>query len=229
MNPSTCQIGFDVPPFELSGTVYGTLLNHRSALDALAGQFDSAPYHAAPRAPVLYLKPRNTLAAPGAAVQVPSTVEELEVGACLGIVIGRTACRVAEANALEHVAGFLIVNDVSVPHASYYRPAVRFKARDGFCPLGPCVTPRERAGNPDSLAIRTYVDGVLAQSVSTSDLVRSVARLLADVTEFMTLAPGDVLGAGAAAPAPRVRAGQHVAIEIEGLGTLCNPFVASLA
>jgi 5-oxopent-3-ene-1,2,5-tricarboxylate decarboxylase/2-hydroxyhepta-2,4-diene-1,7-dioate isomerase len=63
--------------------------------------------------------------------------------------------------------------------------------------------------------------------MNTADLVRPVARLLADVTEFMTLAPGDVLAAGAAAPAPRVRAGQTVVIETDDLGTLSNPFVAA--
>ena len=118
------------------------------------------------------------------------------------------------------------MNDVSVPHSSYFRPAVRHNARDGFCPLGPRVTPRASVPDPDALIIRTYVDGALAQTAGTADLVRRVARLLADVTEFMTLSPGDVLAAGAAAPAPRVRAGQSVRIEIDGLGMLVNPFVA---
>ena len=117
------------------------------------------------------------------------------------------------------------MNDVSVPHAAYYRPSIRFKARDGFCPLGPRVVPRDEVANPDSLQITVYVDGVLRQVSSTAELVRPVARLLADVTEFMTLAPGDVLTVGTAAPAPRVRAGQRVTIEIEHLGRLENPFV----
>jgi 5-oxopent-3-ene-1,2,5-tricarboxylate decarboxylase / 2-hydroxyhepta-2,4-diene-1,7-dioate isomerase len=220
------RIPCEVPPFALSGTVYGTLLNHRSALDAVAGEAGRAPYHALPRAPVLYLKPRNTLAPGGAPVEIPAAVAELEAAACLGIVIGRTACRVAEAAALDHVAGYLIVNDVSVPHSSYFRPAVRHNARDGFCPLGPRVTPRASVPDPDALIVRTYVDGALAQTAGTAELVRRVARLLADVTEFMTLSPGDVLAAGAAAPAPRVRAGQSVRIEIDGLGVLVNPFVA---
>lgn len=228
--PSTPgKISFDVAPFALSGTVYGTLLNHRTALAALAGQLDSPPYQAPPRAPVLYLKPRNTLAADGDPVRIPAAVSELEVGACLGIVLGRTACRLTEEGALDHVAGFLIVNDVSVPHPDYYRPAVRYKARDGFCPLGPRVTARAAAGDPDALVIRTYFDGMLVQTAGTADLIRSTARLLADVTEFMTLAPGDVLAVGAAAPAPRVRAGQTVAIEIDGLGTLTNRFLPEAA
>jgi 5-oxopent-3-ene-1,2,5-tricarboxylate decarboxylase/2-hydroxyhepta-2,4-diene-1,7-dioate isomerase len=133
---------------------------------------------------------------------------------------------VSEATALHHVAGFLIVNDVSVPHSNYFRPAVRYRARDGFCPLGPRVTPRASIADPNAFVIRTYIDGALAQTAGTADLVRPAARLLAEVTEFMTLAPGDVLAAGAAAPAPRVRAGQSVRIEIDGLGALTNPFVA---
>lgn len=221
----TWRVPFDVPPFNLSGTVYGTLLNHRSALEALEGLLDKPPYHAPPRAPVLYVKPRNALAIDGAPVEMPVAVEELEVGACLGVVIGRTATRVSEGSALDHVAGFLIVNDVSIPHPNYYRPSVRYKAHDGFCPLGPRVIPRERVGSPDALTMRTYVDGVLKQTASTADLIRSVARLITDVTEFMTLAPGDVLATGAASPAPRVRAGQYVSIEVDALGSLANPFV----
>src|SRR5579859_3596759 len=109
------RIPCDVVPFGLSGTVYGTLLNHRSALDAVAEEARKPPYNSLPRVPVLYLKPRNTLAVDGAAVEVPPGVPELEAAACLGLVIGRTASRLPEAAALDHVAGFLIVNDVSVP------------------------------------------------------------------------------------------------------------------
>jgi 5-oxopent-3-ene-1,2,5-tricarboxylate decarboxylase / 2-hydroxyhepta-2,4-diene-1,7-dioate isomerase len=222
----TPTIAFDAPPYRLSGTVYGTLLNHQSALAALGGAVHEAPYKAPPQAPVLYIKPRNTLAGDGDAIVVPADAAMLEVGATLGLVIGRTACRVSELDALQYVAGYAIVNDVSVPHASYYRPAIRYKARDGFCPIGPRVVARREVADPDALTIRVYVDGTLAQQGSTADLVRPVARLLADVTEFMTLAPGDVLLVGVPAGAPRVHAGQWVAIEIDGLGRLENRFVA---
>jgi 2-keto-4-pentenoate hydratase/2-oxohepta-3-ene-1,7-dioic acid hydratase in catechol pathway/uncharacterized membrane protein len=133
------SVPFDVAPFRFSGTVYGTLLNHRDALDALGASVHEAPYKAPPKSVVLYLKPRNTLAGPGDAVAVPSDAPELELGPSLGLVIGRTACRVSEAQALDHVAGCVIVADIGVPHASFYRPQVRFKARDGFCPIGPRV------------------------------------------------------------------------------------------
>ena len=224
---SICTIPFEIAPFRLSGTVYGALLNHSSALAEVGPKAAQPPYNAAPRAPVLYVKPRNTLAVSGSAVEIPAGMTELEVGACLGLVIGRPACNVSTTEARDYVAGYLIVNDVSVPHDNFYRPSIRLKARDGFCPLGPAVVGRDVVADPDALTIRTYVDGVLVQAATTAELVRSTASLLADVTEFMTLAPGDVLAVGVARPCPRVRAGQSVNIVVDGLGTLSNRFVAA--
>jgi 5-oxopent-3-ene-1,2,5-tricarboxylate decarboxylase/2-hydroxyhepta-2,4-diene-1,7-dioate isomerase len=223
------SIPFEVPPYRLSGAVYGTLLNHRSALTVLGEAVSRPPYNAPPDAPVLYVKPRNTLALQGSVVRIPDGTRELEVGAAVGLVIGRTACKVSEPRALDYVAGYLIVADVSVPHSNYHRPSIRFKARDGYCPLGPAVTARAAVANPDALTVRTYIDDALVQTASTADLIRPAARLLADVTEFMTLAPGDVLALGAAWPAPRVRSGQTVTIEIDGLGSLRNPFMDAAA
>lgn len=220
------SLPFSVPPYRLSGAVYGVLLNHRSALEALGAAASRPPYNAPPRAPVLYIKPRNTLALSGDVVTIPAGTENLEVGACVGLVMGLSACNIPEARALDFVAGYLIVADVSVPHSNYHRPSIRCKARDGYCPVGPAVTPRAEV-NPDALIMRTYVDGQLVQTATTADLIRPAARLLAEVTEFMTLAPGDVLTLGAAAPAPRVRAGQSARIEIDGLGSLGNAFVAA--
>jgi 5-oxopent-3-ene-1,2,5-tricarboxylate decarboxylase/2-hydroxyhepta-2,4-diene-1,7-dioate isomerase len=219
-------IRVDAPPYRLSGNVYGALLNQRGALAALGAAVSQPPYQAPPRAPVLYIKPRNTLNGPGYAVLVPADAPEFEVGATLGVVIGRTACRVAPDAALEHVAGYTIVNDLSVPHASFFRPAVRHKARDGSCCIGPEVIARARVPDPDALAIHVFVDGRSAQSGDTRGLVRPVRQLIADVTDFMTLQPGDLLLTGAPAGAPRVRAGQSVAIEIDGLGRLENTLVA---
>jgi 5-oxopent-3-ene-1,2,5-tricarboxylate decarboxylase / 2-hydroxyhepta-2,4-diene-1,7-dioate isomerase len=222
-------VPMDVPPYHLSGVVYGTLLNHHTARQALGDALTQPPYNAPPKAPVLYVKPYNTLAVSGDPVPVPPGVPDLEVGACLGLVIGRPACRLEPANALEYLAGYLIVNDVSVPHQTYYRPSIRFRARDGFCPIGPRVVPRQVLADPDALTIRVFVDGELKQEATTAQLVRAVSKLLADVTEFMTLSPGDILAVGAAAPAPRVRVGQQARIEIDGLGRLENPFVQGSA
>ncbi|MEP7057847.1 MAG: fumarylacetoacetate hydrolase family protein [Caldimonas sp.] len=221
------RVPFDEAPFRFSGNVYGALLNHRDALAALGPAVEAPPYNGAPKAVVLYVKPRNTLAGPGDDVEVPDEAAELVIGATLGLVIGRTACRVRESDALEHVAGYVIVDDVSVPHASFYRPSVRHKARDGFCPVGPRVVARRALGDPGRLGFRVFVDERLVHERRAADWVRSPARLVAEVSDFMTLVPGDVLMTGVADGAPRVRAGQTVAIEIDGLGRLENRFVAA--
>jgi 5-oxopent-3-ene-1,2,5-tricarboxylate decarboxylase / 2-hydroxyhepta-2,4-diene-1,7-dioate isomerase len=209
-----------------AGTVYGTLLNFKGALAALGDAVGKPPYKAPPKGPVLYIKPVNTWIGFGAPIPVPDGAPELEIGASLGVVIGRMACRVTAAEAMDHIAGYTIVNDVSVPHDSYYRPSIRFKCRDGFCPLGPWVISRSRVADPDALTLRVFVDGALRQQNTTANLIRPIARLLEDVTEFMTLSPGDVLMVGVPENAPRARAGQRVAIEIEGVGRLENPLVA---
>jgi 5-oxopent-3-ene-1,2,5-tricarboxylate decarboxylase/2-hydroxyhepta-2,4-diene-1,7-dioate isomerase len=211
-----------------SGTVYGCLLNHAPALAALGDAVHQAPYKAPPKAPVLYIKPRNTLAGDGQAVVLPAGAPALQVGAALGLVIGRTACRVAPADALDHVAGAVIVNDLSLPHDSYYRPSVRFKAQDGFCTIGSRMVALADLPAPvDGLGVRVFVDGAPVQTTSTGDRLRGAAQLLADVSEFMTLQPGDVLMLGVSHGAPLAGAGQTVAIEIDGLGRLSTPLVAA--
>ncbi len=218
---------FDVPPQPLSGVVYGCLLNHMPALAALGDSVNQAPYKAPPKAPVLYVKPRNTLAKDGDAITVPTDAPALQVGAALGLVIGRSTCRVTEADALDHLAGVVIVNDLCVPHASFYRPSVRFIARDGFCPIGAHVVPLANLPAPvDGLAVRVFVDGVLVHTTTTGERVRGAAKLLSEVSDFMSLQAGDVLMLGVSAGAPLAHAGQTVAIEIDGLGRLSNRLVA---
>jgi 5-oxopent-3-ene-1,2,5-tricarboxylate decarboxylase/2-hydroxyhepta-2,4-diene-1,7-dioate isomerase len=223
---SISPLPFDFAPYRLSGVVYGTLMNDPQALAALGDAVHRAPYKAAPKAPVLYVKPRNTLSSSGAALRLPGGWEALQIGATAGMVIGRPACRVREEEALAFVAGYTIVNDVSLPHDSFYRPSIRLKARDGFCPIGPTVTAASAVADPDNLAMRVWIDGQLAQATCTRGRVRPAARLLAAVTEFMTLQPGDVLMLGVSQGAPLARAGQHVAIEIDGLGRLENHVLA---
>lgn len=214
------RLTFDFAPWRLSGQVVGVLLNHRPALAALGEAVHAAPYKAPPQAPVLYLKPRNTQVGDGAVVAVPAGVPALEVGAALGLVIGRTACRVSEDQAPDHVAGLVIVADLSVPHDSFYRPAVRLKARDGFCPMGPRVWPLAAVPSPDALTVTVAIDGQVVHQTTTGDRIRGAARLLADVSDFMTLSAGDVLMLGVSAGAPKVAAGHAVTVGIEGLGSL---------
>ena len=212
----------------VSGAVYGTLLNDRHALEALGDAVNAAPYKAPPRAPILYLKPRNTHAGHRARVVVPGS-EGVQVGASLGIVIGRTAARVAAHEAFDYIAGYTLVADLSVPHASVYRPSVRFRARDNFCVIGPAVVARHHVTDPDNLAISVQIAGERAFTASTAACVRNVAQLLADVTDFMTLAAGDVITLGVPHGAPVARAGARATLAIGDWAPLAIDFVGAQA
>jgi 5-oxopent-3-ene-1,2,5-tricarboxylate decarboxylase/2-hydroxyhepta-2,4-diene-1,7-dioate isomerase len=207
--------------------VYAAALNSASQRRELDAVFRQPPHGSPPVAPVLYLKPRNTWLGHGAAVLLPEEVDEIALGASLGILFARSVRRVRREAALDAVAGFTIVNDLSIPHAGLYRPPLRFNARDGFCPLGPWVVPRDALSALDSLTLRAIVNGEVRQTVSTADLHRGVAELIADVSEFMTLGAGDLLKTGVAANAPRARAGDRIAVELDGLGRLENVLVAA--
>lgn len=207
-------------------TVVGALLNFRGAWAAMEPAMHREPHHRPPQYPVLYLKPANTWRRDGDAIVLPRGVDEIEVGATLGVVMARSTARVTEAQALAHVAGYVAVNDVTVPHTSVLRPPIKQKCRDTFCPIG---TPASAAGvpAPDDLTLKAYVNGELKMSHGLRELVRPVARLISEVSEFMTLEEGDILLVGVPEDAPRARAGDRVAVEIEGVGRVGNPVVAA--
>lgn len=214
------------PPVD--GAVYGVILNLRQQVEALGDALSQPPYGAPPRAPVLYIKPPNTYLPGGGEVPVPPGVESLEMGATLAVVIGRTATRVAEAVALEHVAGYAVAIDVCLPHASLHRPAIRQRCRDRFLPIGPVVPTAAVAGlNPLTVSLR--VNGNETSRFSTADLVRPIPRLIADVTEFMTLYAGDVLLVGLPPDGPQAKVGDEVEAEVAGVGTLACTLVREIA
>ncbi len=201
------------------------MLTYRGELDALGDALSVPPYQAPPKAPILYIKPANTHIGHGHDVTLPADVDAVWAGACLGVVIGRTATRVHAAQANDFIAGYTIVNDLTVPHASYYRPAIRHKCRDGFCPIGPWVVDREDVPDADALEITVRINGEVRQRANTSTLVRPIGQLLADVTAFMTLEAGDVLLAGMPENPPLARAGDRIDIDIAHIGTLTTQLV----
>ncbi|WP_027014374.1 fumarylacetoacetate hydrolase family protein [Comamonas composti] len=206
------------------GTVYGALLNDRATLTRLAPQFDSPPYKAAPKAPVLYIKPRNTWARSGAAVAVPADPGVVRLDATLGLVMGRAATQVAPAQAMDYVAGYVIVSDITLPHENYYRPAIVQRCRDGFCPMGDLLQPLP-GFDVNTARLQLALNGRPVYERSFADLVRPASQLIADVTEFMTLAAGDVLLLGPGEGAPQARPGDEVRIEVAGLGALHHSLV----
>lgn len=209
-----------------AGTLFGVALNYQGLLRSRLEEFQQPPYQKPPVKPVLFIKTANTRNGHGLPVVFPAGVERLQPGPALGVVIGKDASRVSEVEAMSHVAGYLIVNEFSLPEDSYYRPAVKAKCRDGFCPIGPELVPTSQIANPNALGIRLFVNGELRQQNSTANWVRSIPQLIAELSEFMTLHQGDVLITGTPEGRVDVLPGDTVAVEIDGLGRLVNTVVA---
>lgn len=216
---SVANCNLDVP---INGTVYGTLLNYKGELEKLGSQLNESPYKNPPVAPVLYIKPVNTLNCSNKSIPLPKDTQELQIGAALGIVFSKVTSKVSEERALDHVLGYTIVNDVSIPHESYFRPAIKQKARDGFCPIGPWIVQKEEITNPDNLDIKVFINGELRQQNSTANLVRPVAELISEISQFMTFNEGDTLLVGVPENQPLAQYLDQIRIEIEGIGSLEN-------
>ena len=206
------------PP--ITGTVYGAVLNVRGQVEQMAEAMTKPPYLAPAQAPVLYIKTPNTYRPHRGGVPVPAGTDELEVNATLAVVIGRSIGRASEAAAMEAVLGYTVAIDVCIPHTSLYRPAIRQRCRDGFLPIGPGVAARAAVADPDSLEVKVSVNGELRSRFSTAELVRPVARLLAEISEFSTLHAGDVVLVGLPPDGPRARPGDIVSAEIPTVGRL---------
>ena len=198
------------------GTVYGTLLNFSDEVEALRQQMDQPPYKAPPRAPVLYVKPANTWSASGADVPVPARTAQVEVGATIGMVMAEG----------RQVAGYVLMADFSVPHASFFRPPVKSRCPDGFLGVGPQMREAAEAGDPAGFRLEVRINGELRQTVDFSHLVRDATTLLAAVSEFMTLHPGDVLMLGCDAGRPLAAVGDRIRIDAPGFATLASNLVA---
>jgi 5-oxopent-3-ene-1,2,5-tricarboxylate decarboxylase/2-hydroxyhepta-2,4-diene-1,7-dioate isomerase len=198
-----------------TGTVYGVLLNFRSEVEALAPLMNQPPYKAPPKAPILYVKTANTWSESGRPIPVPERVPEVEVGATVGMVIG----------AENDIEGFVLMNDLSVPHESFFRPPVKFKCLDGFLGIGPALRDAQEVADPSQFKLQVRINGLLKQSVDFSQTVRGAAQLLADVGAFMTLAHGDVLMLGCDAGRPRARVGDRIEISAPGFELLAHTLV----
>jgi 5-oxopent-3-ene-1,2,5-tricarboxylate decarboxylase/2-hydroxyhepta-2,4-diene-1,7-dioate isomerase len=218
---------FEFHPWRLSGVVVASAINDLQRLSALGDAVHAAPYKAPPRAPVLHVKPRNTQRAGQAELQLPAEAEGFELGATLGLVMAREASHVAAAQALSCVAGWSVVADLSLPHDSLYRPAARLKARDGSCIVGApvAVTP---GADPANVVLTVAVEGLATQQVSMAGLLRPAAQLIADVSEFMTLHPGDLLLLGVRHGMPLVRRGQSFSVDAQGLAGVKGRVVATM-
>jgi 2-keto-4-pentenoate hydratase/2-oxohepta-3-ene-1,7-dioic acid hydratase in catechol pathway len=190
---------------------------------------------ALPENPLLFAKWQSAVIASGEPIVIPAGVEQVDYEAELAAVIGSRVKHVSVENALEAVAGYTCLNDVSARVLQFADGQwTRAKSLDTFCPIGPHVVPRDEVGDPQSLRIQCRVNGETVQDASTSDMIFGVAELIAYVTETITLEPGDVIATGTppgvafGRPDGRyLQDGDTVEVDIERIGVLVNPVVAA--
>ncbi|MFL0808144.1 MAG: fumarylacetoacetate hydrolase family protein [Oceanobacter sp.] len=210
-----------------TGTVFGIALNDKALRANMETAFNEKPHVNPPKTPVLHIKTENTHIGYGAAIPAPADGTAIYAGPSIGIVIGKQATRVSEAEAADYIRGYTVVNEVSLAETSFYRPAVKAKCRDGFCPIGPWVVDQADIEAPQALAITTQINGETVHTTSTDQLFNGIAELVSYLSSFMTLQPGDLIIAATPerTDALALKAGDTVAVEIESIGRLENPVV----
>jgi 2-keto-4-pentenoate hydratase/2-oxohepta-3-ene-1,7-dioic acid hydratase in catechol pathway len=189
---------------------------------------------ALPERPILFAKWPNTLIGPGEPIVCPAISEKVDYEAELGVVIGARVKGVSTENALEAVAGYVCVNDVSARDLQFADGQwVRGKSPDTFCPVGPQLVPASAVADPQTLRIRAILNGETMQDSTTANMVFGVAEIVSFVSQAITLEPGDLIATGTPAgvgafrePPVFMQPGDEITIEIEGIGTLTNPVTA---
>jgi 2-keto-4-pentenoate hydratase/2-oxohepta-3-ene-1,7-dioic acid hydratase in catechol pathway len=177
-----------------------------------------------PEEPLMFLKPPSSVIGDGVPIERPAGYERVDFEGELGVVIGKRAKNVSREDALEYVAGYVCVNDVSCRDLQKKDGQwARAKGFDSFCPVGPRVVP---GLDPSNLRITTRLNGVVKQDSSTSDMIFDVPTIIAFVSRHMTLEQGDVITTGTPAGVANLSPGDVVEVEISGIGILRNPVVA---
>lgn len=189
--------------------------------------------------PYVFMKPATTFNNPDAPIPVPRvSPDHVDYECELGVIIGKRCKHASEAEALNYVAGYTVVNDISdrrykpVPNRKE-RPKDGFfdwlhgKWHDGFCPMGPCVVSSEAIPDPQTLALTQHINGELRQNASTAQMIFPVAAIIAFISHSVTLMPGDIIATGTAegigAPTGNfLHSGDTLEAAIEGIGVLRN-------
>ena len=208
--------------------VYGIGLNYRAHAEETGAKI--------PEHPILFMKPTTAIAGPGNPIILPASCDhgpEVDYEAELAVIIGRAAKDVSDTQALDYVLGYSCANDISARRWQKHggaRQWVRGKSFDSFCPLGPVLVTADEIPDPQVLDVRCVLNGETMQSGSTSDMIFSVAELIAHLSRDTTLLPGTLIltgtppGVGFARTPPVFLAdGDLVSVEIERIGTLENP------
>ncbi len=183
-----------------------------------------------PQTPIIFAKFPSSITGPDAPVVLPKDDPQADYEAELAVVIGRTTKAVPESDAMEHVAGYMPLNDVSARRWQFAdKQWVRGKSPDTFCPIGPWLTTADTVPDPHTLDIRMRINGKIMQNSNTSNLIFRIPTLIAFISAAITLEPGDIIATGTPdgvgvfrKPPVFLKSGDLMEVDIEGLGVLKN-------
>ena len=177
-----------------------------------------------PKTPLTFFKPNTSVIGPGEPIIYPGASREVSYEGELALVIGRICKEVPVSRVPEVIFGYTIANDVTARDLQRSDGQwARAKGYDTFCPLGPWITTHQQLEEAAALAIRTTLDGELRQDGNTKDMILTIPELVAYISSYTTLLPGDVILTGTPSGVGPMLPGQEVSVEIEGIGTLTNP------
>jgi 2-keto-4-pentenoate hydratase/2-oxohepta-3-ene-1,7-dioic acid hydratase in catechol pathway len=182
-----------------------------------------------PKTPLTFFKPNTSVIGPGEPIIYPRASREVSFEGELALVIGRICKEVPVSRVPEVIFGYTIANDVTARDLQKSDGQwARAKGYDTFCPLGPWITTHQSLEEAAALAIRTTLDGELRQDGNTKDMILTIPELVAYISSYTTLLPGDVILTGTPSGVGPMLPGQEVSVEIEGIGTLTNPVAGTL-
>ncbi|MGW7460191.1 fumarylacetoacetate hydrolase family protein [Streptomyces sp. NPDC054797] len=213
------------------GKIIGVGLNYVEHVEESSRSLDTDKER--PSRPVLFSKPATAVTGPGQPIlHNADLTAQLDWECELAVVIGRTAFRVSEEEAYDHIFGFSIVNDISARDQRRSGQWFFSKGQDSYAPFGPAVVTSDEIPDPMDLDLSLRVNGVTKQKSNTRHMLFPIARLIADISSGVTLEPGDVIATGSPAgvgagmvPPEFLHPGDTVEATVEGIGTLANPVV----
>ena len=190
---------------------------------------------AIPESPISFPFFNSSIINPGDTICLPPFTDQVDWEVELAVVIGEETCCVSEEDALDHIAGYTIVNDVSARDIQISEGQwSRAKSFDTFKPMGPWIVTADELGAADDLDVRLWVNGEIKQDGETSDLIFNVPQLVSHMSQHLTLGVGAVISTGtpsgvgmARKPPEYLRPGDEVTLEVEGIGRLSNPVEAA--
>jgi len=205
---------------------------HEHAKEFAGSGFDATAKEVVPEAPVVFSKPPTSVIGPGE--PIPAQLDptgSVDYEGELAVVIGKSGRGIRKADAMSHIFGYTIVNDVTARTLQQrHRQWILGKGIDGFCPMGPAILTADEVPDPAALVLTTWVNGERRQHASVAELIFDIPTLIETISAGITLEPGDVIATGTPAgvgigfnPPRFLRSGDVVRIEVTGIGMLENP------